>query len=266
MKKRLFEVIQIGQQEDHVSRGFDYMIVVAIVLNIIAVFVSTFTITEVVTEWIRVIQTITILIFTTEFILRLWTADYLYPTMKRSAAVEHYLFSFDGIIDFLSFFPYYLPIFFPAGAVAFRMFRVIRILRLFREYPQYDSLNMIKDVLKNKSKQLASSLFIIFILMLGVSLLMFDIEHQAQPDIFKNAFSGFWWASSTLLTVGYGDIYPITLTGRILGILFTFLGVMLVAIPTGIISAGFVEQVSAIQHSKEESLGYCPYCGKKLPH
>ena len=164
MKKRLFEIIQIGQQEDHVSRGFDYMIVISIILNIIAVFVSTFPILGESREWIKAVQIITILIFTTEFILRVWTANYLYPTKTRSAAIEHYLFSFDGIIDFLSFFPYYLPIFFPAGAVAFRMFRVIRVLRLFRVDPQYDSLNVIKDVLKNKSKQLLSSLFIIFIL------------------------------------------------------------------------------------------------------
>ena len=74
------------------------------------------------------------------------------------------------------------------------------------------------------------------------SLCMYSVEHEAQPDVFRNAFSGIWWATSTMLTVGYGDIYPVTPIGQFLGIIISFLGVGLVAIPTGIISAGFVEE------------------------
>ena len=80
------------------------------------------------------------------------------------------------------------------------------------------------------------------ILMLASSLCMYSVEHNAQPDVFCNAFSGIWWSMSTLLTVGYGDIYPITTLGRIMAICIAYLGVGVVAIPTGIISAGFVEQ------------------------
>ena len=78
---------------------------------------------------------------------------------------------------------------------------------------------------------------------------MYSVENAAQPEVFANAFSGIWWSVSTLLTVGYGDIYPITTLGRVLGAIITFLGVGMVAIPTGIISAGFVEQYAAIQNS-----------------
>ena len=122
------------------------------------------------------------------------------------------------------------------------MFRVVRILRLFRINAYYDSLNVITEVLKSKKQQLLSSVFIIATLMLGSSLCMYSLEHEAQPEVFSNAFSGIWWAASTLLTVGYGDIYPITPLGKLFGICITFLGVGMVAIPTGIISAGFVEQ------------------------
>ena len=83
-------------------------------------------------------------------------------------------------------------------------------------------------------------MFIILVLMLGSSLCMYSLEHDAQPEVFKNAFSGVWWSVSTLLTIGYGDIYPITPAGKAMGIFITFLGVGMVAIPTGIISAGFV--------------------------
>ena len=124
-----------------------------------------------------------------------------------------------------------------------------------------------------------SSCFIVFILMIAASLLMYNFEHEAQPEAFANAFSGFWWAANSLLTVGYGDVVPITLAGRICGLVLTFLGVGVVAIPTGILSAGFMEQVSiAREKAVEEGIldegeleedaedyCYCPYCGKKLP-
>ena len=167
--------------------------------------------------------------------------------MKEWQAICKYLFSFSGLIDLLSFLLYYLPFFFPSGAVAFRMFRVVRIFRLFRINAYYDSLNVITQVLTSKAQQLLSSVFIILVLMTASSLCMYSLEHDAQPEVFSNAFSGIWWSVSTLLTVGYGDIYPITTMGKIFGIFITFLGMGMVAIPTGIISAGFVDQYSRIK-------------------
>ncbi len=177
-----------------------------------------------------------------------------FPAVSRGRAVLRYIFSFNGIVDLLSFLPYYLPVFFPAGVVAFRMFRVVRIFRLFRINAYYDALNVIGSVLKSKKDQLLSSIFIILVLMTGSSLCMYSLEHEVQPDVFENAFSGFWWAVSTLLTVGYGDIYPITIPGRIFGIIITFLGVGMVAIPTGILSAGFVEQYTRLKSLSDYSL------------
>ena len=89
------------------------------------------------------------------------------------------------------------------------------------------------------------------ILMIGASLCMYSLEHEAQPEVFSNAFSGIWWAASTLLTIGYGDIYPVTIMGKTLGIIISFLGVGMVAIPTGIISAGFVDMYASIKRRNE---------------
>ena len=122
------------------------------------------------------------------------------------------------------------------------MLRVARIFHLFRLNAKYDSFNVITTVLYEKRNQIISSLFIVLVLMLASSLCMYSVEHDAQPEVFRNAFSGVWWSMSTLLTVGYGDIYPITPLGRIMAICIAYLGVGAVAIPTGIISAGFVEQ------------------------
>ena len=131
------------------------------------------------------------------------------------------------------------------------MFRVVRIFRLFQINAYYDSLNVITDVIIGKRQQLLSSVFIIMVLMMSSSLCMYSLEHEAQPEVFSNAFSGIWWSVSTLLTVGYGDIYPVTTLGKIFSIFITFLGVGMVAIPTGIISAGFVDQYSRLKRISE---------------
>lgn len=159
-----------------------------------------------------------------------------------------------GIVDLLSFLPYFLPVIFPQGTIAFRMIRIVRIFRLFRINAYYDSLNVITHVLVSKKQQLISSVFIILTLMVASSLCMYSLEHEAQPEVFQNAFSGLWWATSTLLTIGYGDIYPITFWGKALGIFISFLGVGMVAIPTGIISAGFVDQYTNLK--KRNEYGY----------
>ena len=148
------------------------------------------------------------------------------------------MISFDVIVDLLTI----IPAFFLSGFVIFRMLRVARIFHLFRLNAKYDSFNVITTVLYEKRNQIISSVFIVLILMLASSLCMYSVEHEAQPTVFRNAFSGIWWSMSTLLTVGYGDIYPITTLGRIMAICIAYLGVGAVAIPTGIISAGFVEQ------------------------
>lgn len=197
------------------------------------------------------IENITVAMFCADYILRLFAAKYMYPEAKGFRAVRKYILSFTGIIDMLSFLPYYLPVFFPTGAAAFRMLRVMRVFRLFRINAYYDSLRLITDVLRSKRQQLFSSVFTILILMLASSLCMYSLEHEAQPEVFSNAFSGIWWSASTLLTVGYGDIYPITTLGKLFGIFITFLGVGMVAIPTGIISAGFVDQYSRIKRMSE---------------
>ena len=251
-RKRVFEIIEIGAPGDHISRVYDFVGSLAIILNLIVSVMYTFEeFRSAHGQVILAIEAVTVAYFAVDYILRLWTAQYLRPDMSRVKAVVKYMLSFNGVVDILSFLPYYLPVFFPSGAVAFRMFRVMRVFRLFRINAYYDSLNVITAVISSKFQQLVYSVFIILILMLGASLCMYSLEHEAQPAVFENAFSGIWWAASTLLTVGYGDIYPVTTIGKIFGIIITFLGVGMVAIPTGIISAGFVEQYSRLKRISE---------------
>ena len=250
--RRLFEIIEVGASHDLISRTYDYVGVFAILVNLAVSVMMTFDdLNAAYGSMFVAIEAVTVVFFAVDYVLRIMTAGYLYPQFREGGAVRRYVTSFTGIIDLLSFLPYFLPFFFPEGAVAFRMIRIIRIFRLFRINAYYDALNVITRVLISRRQQLISSVFIIMILMLGSSLCMYSLEHDAQPEIFKNAFSGLWWSVSTLLTVGYGDIYPITILGKVFGIIITFLGVGMVAIPTGIISAGFVEQFTILKRHGE---------------
>jgi len=251
-RKRMATIVEMGSTGDWISRGYDILSCLVLLLNLSVTFLHTFSsIAQRYGSALAVIEAITVAFFAIDYALRVWTAPAVFTDRSAFRAIRKYVFSFTGLIDLLSFLPYYLPIFFPAGAAVFRIFRVVRIFRLFQINAYYSAMNVITEVLRSKRQQLASSVFIIFVLLLASSLCMYSLENAAQPEVFSNAFSGIWWAVSTLLTVGYGDIYPITTAGKIVSIFITFLGVGMVAIPTGIISAGFVDQFSHVKRLSE---------------
>lgn len=270
-RRRIAEIIEVGTSGDWISRWYDILSTLILLTNVAVTVLYTFDEWELqYGELLLSLEAITIACFAFDYILRLVSAQFIYPSLSETQALGKYVTSFSGIVDLLSFLPYYLPFFFPAGATVFRMFRVIRIFRLFQINAYYDSLNVIAEVISSKKQQLFSSVFTILVLMLASSLCMYSLEHEAQPDVFSNAFSGMWWSVSTLLTVGYGDIYPITTLGKIFSIFITFLGVGMVAIPTGIISAGFVDQYSRLkrisEYANEEDVHFIKVNLKKHDH
>ena len=246
-KRRVFTVIQIGDKSDMLSRSFDIFITLVILSNIAVLFLRTFPELGRFYAVFHIIEYITVGIFIVEYALRLWTAEFLFTHQGKIRAAFSFVVTPDGIIELLTI----LPFFFLSGFVVFRMLRVVRIFQLFRINSSFDSFNAITSVLYKKRNQIVSSLFIILILMLASSLFMYSFEHEAQPENFRNAFSGIWWAVSTMLTIGYGDIYPVTVLGKLCAIVISILGVGVVAIPTGIISAGFVEQYAMLQRTQE---------------
>lgn len=283
-RKRIFTIIQVGNLSDFPSRAYDISLVIAVAVNIFIAIFDTFPQADPYEGIIWAVECVTVIFFAIDYVLRIITADYLYENLSPARARLRFIFSWAGIVDLLSCLPFLVA----SGGGALRMFRIIRILRVFRIHHYADPLRVIGDVIKKKQGQLLSSIFIVFILMIASSLMMYNLEHEAQPEAFANAFSGFWWAANTLLTVGYGDIVPVTLAGKICGTLLTFLGVGIVAIPTGILSAGFMEQVSIVrekavvegvirdtafaeeerkadEEKAKEEYTYCPYCGKRLP-
>ena len=251
-RRRVSEIIEVGSADDLVSRGYDFLSTFIVIVNLVVTVMYTFDRMEAqYGPLLLTVESVTVAFFAVDYWLRVWTAHFLRPSIPERQAVWKYITSFTGLVDLLSWLPHYLPIFFPAGAAVFRILRVVRIFRLFQINAYYDSINVIAEVISSKRQQLVSSVFIILVLMLASSLCMYSLENEAQPEVFSNAFSGVWWSVSTLLTVGYGDIYPVTIPGKIMGIFISFLGVGMVAIPTGIISAGFVDQYSRLKRMSE---------------
>lgn len=188
--------------------------------------------------------------------------DMLRPDLSPARARLCYMVSFMAVIDLLSILPFYIS-FIPVDLRVLRMLRIVRLFRVFKINRYTTALASIGSVFKAKKQQLFSSVFVVLLLMVIAAVLMYNIENAAQPETFDNAFSALWWAVATFTTVGYGDIYPVTAAGKILSAIIAILGIGLVAVPTGIISSGFIEQMDSGEPETDQK-HFCPYCGHKL--
>lgn len=243
IRLRVFEIIQPDRGNSLASRIFDWTITTLILVSVTIVFAVTFNLSEDVQRALMRIEEVASVVFTIEYLLRILTADLLYPGRGALVSRIRYVLSPMAIIDLLAVLPFWLPMFLPCSMLALRSLRLVRILRILKLNRYFDAIRSIGEVLSSKRRELIGSLFFVGLLMLVSSLLMYSVEHDAQPEVFRNAFSGLWWAVATLTTVGYGDIYPVTALGRILGALIAFSGIAALAIPTGIITAGLTERI-----------------------
>lgn len=258
IKQWFYHLVRDDDKNDLASSIFDTFIITVIIVNVLLVILDTFSLPPTMQKISKDIEFFSVMIFTIEYAIRLWTADYIYPDLKRYKARLKYMVSFMAIIDLLAILPFYLPYILPIDLRVLRTLRVIRLLRLFKLNRYTDALSTIGSVFKKKSSQLLSSMLIVSLLMVIASVLMYDVESEAQPDKFTNAFSGLWWAVATVTTVGYGDIYPVTIFGKILSGIIAVLGIGLVAVPTGIISAGFIETIGQDEGSSESPIFSTP--------
>ena len=170
-----------------------------------------------------------------------------------------------AIIDLLAILPFYIPYIIPIDLRMLKILNILRMLRIFKINRYTTALSTIADVFRRKKHELLSSVAMVFILMLIASVIMYNIENEAQPEAFENALMALWWAVSTLTTFGYGDVYPVTILGKLLSAVIALLGIGLVAVPTGIISSGFIEKIqekNATNPHKKKC--FCPYCGNPL--
>ena len=241
IKDRVFEIIQPDKGNSLASRIFDRVITALILLSVAAVFAVTFEQVRKARMVFWAVEVTASLVFTVEYALRIWTADKLYPQVSPGRARLKYIVSFMAVVDLLSVLPFWLPRIFPGSMLGMRALRLVRLLRILKLNRYFDAMKSILDVVSAKKRELVGSVFFVFLLMMVSSLLMYAVEHEAQPTVFRNAFSGLWWAVATITTVGYGDIYPVTAVGRIFGAVIALSGVAALAVPTGIVTSGIME-------------------------
>lgn len=269
LRKNVFRVIQPDLGGYWPSQLFDWAITSLILLSVASVFIVTLDLSADARRVLVGFEAVASIVFTIEYALRIWTAPELDPERNPWLTRGRYVVSGMAIIDLLAILPFWLPMFLPGSMLGMRAFRLVRLLRIFKLNRYFDALAMVGCVVREKRRELVGSTFFVMVLMLVSSLLIYAAEHDAQPNAFRNAFSGLWWAVATLTTVGYGDIYPVTSIGRILGAIIALLGIGMVAIPTSILSSGFLEYMSK-KREKNDSTGdgampwVCPHCGKSI--
>ena len=253
IRRRVYKIVQPDDGHCMLSRLFDWLITALIMGSVVIVFATTFNLPRRSLEVLAFAEGIASVVFTIEYVLRILTADFLYPKSGKFKARIKYAFSPMAIVDLVAILPFWLPMFFPDTMLGLRALRLVRLLRIFKLNRYFDAMRSLSEVIVSKRRELLGSMFFVSILMLISSLLMYSAEHEVQPDVFRNAFSGLWWAVATLTTVGYGDIYPVTPIGRLVGAFIAFSGLAAVAIPTGIISSGLTERISMSDKAKGAS-------------
>jgi len=258
MRKRVYEILEIASPEDLSSRVFDTVIISLIILNIIAIILETIeSLSFRFFHFFKIIEIFSVIIFTIEYVLRVWScatnSKYKHPIFGRVKFIITPL----ALVDLVAILPFYLPLLISIDLRFVRALRLIRIFRLFKLARYSEAIKLFGKIIKNKKEELYITAFVIFILLIISSSLLYTIEHEAQPNVFSSIPAAMWWGVSTLTTVGYGDIYPITPLGKFLGAVISLLGIGLFALPAGLLSAGFIEEI----RKSKEIVKNCPHCG-----
>jgi voltage-gated potassium channel len=260
-RRRTYELLEREVGDSRLDLAFDLFITVLIVTNVCAVMLET-------VVWIEApyhpffvgFELFSVAVFSAEYVLRLWscTADPRYADAVRGRL--RYATSAMPLIDLLAVAPFYLEF------VAFdlRFVRVLRLFRLFRIFKlaRYaDSMRTLGVVLRSRREELLVTLFVVAVLLVFASSAMYYVENEAQPEQFSSIPASMWWGVATLTTVGYGDVYPVTTAGRVLGAAIAVLGVGLFALPTGILASAFSEE---LQKKRRRERLVCPHCGREI--
>lgn len=259
IRKRVWQIVEVAEKGDTTSRAFDIFILTLIFLNVIAVIVETIKPVQILYgDFLNAFEVFSVIIFTIEYVARIWSCTEKYSSSKLSRI--RYMFTPMAIIDLLAILPFYISLEMDLRAI--RILRLFRIFRVAKVGRYYSSLQLIKDVVKKKKEELVLSLVIMLFLLIVSSSVIYYVENSAQPEVFSSIPSAMWWAIVTLSTVGYGEIYPITVLGKFVAAIIAILGIGMFALPTGILGAGFVEELQLKKSGQDKKK--CPHCGKDI--
>lgn len=260
VRKRVWEILEIAGPGDKASRVFDVFILTIIFLNVLAVILGTVEFLGdrygMFFQWFEVFS---VAVFTVEYAGRVWSSPEGRTMANPFSGRLRFMAKPMLIIDLLAFLPFYLS-FMGADLRFLRAFRLFRIFRVAKLGRYSSSLRLLARVLTDRKEELAMTILLLVILVIMSSSFMFFAEHRVQPDKFPDIPSAMWWSVITMTTVGYGDVYPVTFWGKFFGAVSAVFGIGMFALPTGIIGAGFVEEIQKSKAGRKR----CPHCGNPL--
>lgn len=264
MKKQVFELLFLPSNKSVLHLIVDWGIMLLIILNVTVVMLET--VEEVFAPYARQFrhfEVFSVAVFTVEYLLRLWvcTCDKRYASSVKGRL--RYAFSFFGLVDLLAIAPFYFPVVLPLDLREVRVVRLFRLFRAFKMVRYSKALQMMTRAIARRKEELTIVVLVVIMLLILASSMMYFVEHDAQPKVFSSIPASLWWGVVTFTTIGYGDIYPVTPLGKLLGAVIAFMSIGLFALPAGILSSSFMEE---IQQRKEEQHKpeKCPHCGKEL--
>ena len=220
------------------NKILDRIVYGLIIASIIGIVAETHDISDNARHLLGLFETVTYIAFSIEYIYRILQA-------RKGLGVQSYALSFFGIIDLLAILPFFLPFIIAVDARAIRVLRLLRLVNVIKIGRHNRAINTLIKVIRSVRTEVAVTLFASIVVVVFAGILMYYAEHQTQPEVFTNMSQSIWWAVATLTTIGYGDIYPVTALGKIIASSLAFVGIGLVAIPAGLISAAYVDEINS---------------------
>jgi len=258
LRHRIFQVLEEPASGDYVGRFVQGFLITIICVNVGAMMLSTVEgVAKAYAPWFRAIEIFSVIVFSVEYILRLWVITQRPRFCRPILGRLRYCVTPLALVDLAAVLPFYLPMLLPVNLLFIRVLRLMRLVRLLKIGRYSESLQTLGWVLRERKGELVAALMILLVLLVVTSSLMYQVEHETQPQVFSSVFAAMWWSVSTLTTVGYGDAYPITPLGKVLGGAIAIMGIGLFALPAGILGSGFIERLN---QKKRRRL--CPHCGK----
>ena len=249
-RNRIYQILEFTDPEDRTSRFVSFGIVGLIIVNVLAIVLESIpSLYEAYEKTFFRLEIVSCIIFILEYVLRVWASVEDPETLEDESGTQitngkrriNFMLKPLAIIDFLAFVPIFLQLLFPG--VDLRFLRALRLLRVFKLTRYFQSFEMILEVLHDEWRSLAGTVFIMLVILVIAACGLYYIERDIQPDKFGSIPEAMWWAIAALTTVGYGDAYPITPVGKIIGSIVTLLGIGMVALPSGILASSFSERM-----------------------
>ena len=256
-KKKVFLIMG---RPNHIfyNKVFNSVLTTLIFLNILAVILDTVpSLYKKYHYYFHQFEVISLVVFSVEYALRIWSCDFDPRFRGGIKGKLRFVASPMAVVDLLSILPAIIPHFFALDLLILRAVRLFRLIRLFKLARYSLAVRTLVRIIQYKAPELTVAFSFGLTLLVVSSSLMYYVEHAAQPEKFSSIPATMWWATATLTTVGYGDVYPITSLGKFLGAVIAISGVGLFALPAGIIASGLPEAMKG----KLEQENLCPVCG-----